>query len=112
TLSVPLPTPEPRPSPQAQGGQQQQRDSLPTAEQILEKYYQALGGTAAIEKLKSRVMKGTIATATGMEFGYELTQSGPDMVLSTITTEQGVVEKAFNGTSGWEKSPRGVRDLE
>ncbi len=116
TLTVPLPTPEPRPSAQAQapaqGGQQQQREALPPAEQIIEKYYQAIGGTAAIEKLKSRVMKGTITTANGMEFGYELLQSGSNMVLSTITTEQGVVEKAFNGTAGWEKSSRGVRDLQ
>jgi hypothetical protein len=47
-----------------------------------------------------------------MEFGYELLQSGSDMVLSTVTTEQGVIEKAFNGAAGWEKSPRGVRDLQ
>lgn len=114
TLSVPLPTPEPRSSgPQGQQGQtgQQPREALPTADQILDKYYQAIGGPAAIEKMKSRVMKGTLTTANGMELGYELSQSGPDMVLAVVTSQQGVIERGFNGSVGWEKSTRGVRDL-
>jgi photosynthetic reaction center cytochrome c subunit len=110
TLSMPLPTPEPRQQPSA--GQGQQREALPTAEQVLDKYYQALGGAAAIDKLKSRVMKGTLTTANGEDLGYELRQSGPEMVLATITTPQmGVIERGFNGRAGWEKSTKGVRDL-
>jgi hypothetical protein len=115
TVSLPLPTPEPRPSPSpatAGAGGQQQQPALPTAEQVLEKYYQAIGSTAAIEKLKTRVMKGTLTTATGAEIGYEVTQSGPDMVISTVTTtDTGAVERGFNGKVGWEKSQRGVREL-
>ena len=110
TLSMPLPTPEPRQQPSA--GQGQQRETLPTAEQVLDKYYQALGGAAAINKLKSRVMKGTLTTANGADLGYELYQSGPEMVLATITTPQmGVIERGFNGSAGWEKSTKGVREL-
>ena len=109
TVSVPLPTPEPRPSqPQAPAGPQQPN---PTADQILDKYYQALGGAAAIDKLKSRAMKGTLTTSNGMEIGYELNQSGPDSVLAIATTQQGVIERGFDGTTGWEKSARGVREL-
>lgn len=105
---LPLPEPSPRPG----GGQGPQREALPTADQILEKYTQALGGSAAIEKLKSRVMKGTVTTAAGMALGYELYQSGPDKVLAVITPpQQPAVERGFNGTGGWEKSPRGIRDL-
>ncbi|MBI3669326.1 MAG: hypothetical protein HY237_06065 [Acidobacteria bacterium] len=33
--------------------------ALPTVDQILDKYVQALGGKTAIEKLSSRVSKGT-----------------------------------------------------
>lgn len=111
TLSVPLPTPEPpRQPPLAQSPQQ--RESLPTTEQILGKYYQALGGIGAIEKLKSRVMKGSVTTAAGLALGYELYQSGPDKVLAVISPpQQPAVERGFNGTSGWEKGPRGIRDL-
>jgi photosynthetic reaction center cytochrome c subunit len=110
TLSMPLPTPEPQPSGTAQSSRQ--REALPTADQILDKYYQALGGAAAIDKLKSRAMKGTLTTANGEDLGYELTQSGQDMVLATITTpKMGVIERGFNGSAGWEKSTKGVRDL-
>jgi len=109
TLTVPLPTPEP-PRQQSQG--QQPREQLPTAEQVLDKYSQALGGPAAIEKLNSRVMKGTITTQAGVELGYELSQSGPDLVLAVINTPQaGVFERGFNGKVGWEKSDHGIREL-
>ena len=110
TLSMPLPTPEPRPSqaPATSGS----APANPTADQILEKYYQAIGGSAAIDKLKSRVMKGTLVANNGNELGYELDQSGPDSVLAILTTPQaGVIERGFDGTIGWEKSARGIRDL-
>jgi len=110
TLSMPLPTPEPRPSqaPATSGS----APANPTADQILEKYYQAIGGSAAIDKLKSRVMKGTLVANNGNELGYELDQSGPDSVLAILTTPQaGLFERGFDGTIGWEKSSRGIRDL-
>jgi len=109
TLSQPVPTPEPRP---AAGQNQQSREGLPPTDQILDKYYQALGGPSALDNLKSRFMKGTVTTATGTELGYEVTQSGPDLILASITTPQsGIVERAFNGTVGWEKSSGGVREM-
>ena len=109
TLALPLPTPEPRPAaaPSPSGSPA----PAPTVEQILEKYYQAIGGQAAIDKLKSRVMKGTLVAFNGNEIGYELDQSGPDSVLAVLTTPAGVIERGFDGSKGWEKSDRGVRDL-
>jgi len=109
TLTVPVPTPEPKPSPAASPTASQQ--SNPTAEQIFDKYYEAVGGTEAINKLKSRVMKGTLTTGQGTEIGYELNQSGLDSVLAVLTTPQGVFQRALNGATGWEKTDRGVRDL-
>ena len=108
TVSLPLPAPEPRPSPAPSPATPQPAN--PTAEQIFDKYYQALGGNEALDKLKSRVMKGTLVTGQG-EVAYTLTQSGADSVHAIITTPQGVIERALNGATGWEKSNRGVRDL-
>src|ERR1041385_1576078 len=108
TLSLPLPAPEPRPSPAASLTTPQPAN--PTAEQIFDKYYQALGGPEAIDKLKSRVMTGTLVSPQG-EVPYILTQSGADSVHAIITTSQGVIERALSGATGWEKSSRGVRDL-
>jgi hypothetical protein len=109
TLSVPLPTPEAKPSPAASPTASQSPN--PTAEQIFDRYYQAVGGIQAIDKLKSRVMKGTLITGQGAEIGYELNQSGADSVLAVLTTPQGVFQRALTGATGWEKSERGLRDL-
>src|ERR1044071_7973283 len=87
TLSLPLPAPEPRPSPSPSPTTPQPAN--PTAEQFFDKYYQALGGTEAIDKLKSRVMTGTLVSPQG-EVPYILTQSGADSVHAIITTPQGV----------------------
>jgi len=109
TLSLPMPTPEPRPT---VGQNQQSREGLPAADQILDKYTQALGGVTVLDNLKSRVMKGTVTTANGTELGYELTQSGSDLVLASITVPQsGVIERVFNGTTGWEKNASAVREM-
>jgi hypothetical protein len=85
----------------------------PTADQVLDKYTEALGGKASIDKLQSRVMKGTWLTSNGMSLGYEVYQSGPDKSYSVlITPKQGNFEKGFDGNIGWEKSSHGVRAIE
>jgi hypothetical protein len=85
----------------------------PTAEQILARYTEALGGTAAIEKLKSRSMKGTWLTRDGITLGYEVYQVAPDRIYTVLNTpRQGVIERGFNGTTAWERSSRGLRDIE
>ena len=72
-----------------------------------------LGGSAAIEKLKTRSMKGTWLTSDGITLGYEVYQSAPDKLYTILNTpKQGVFERGFNGQTAWEKSSRGVRDLE
>lgn len=110
TLSMPLPTPEQAPSAAPSPGSSTQAN--PTADQVLDKYYQALGGLPTIEKLTSRVMKGTLTSNNGVEMGYELNQSGSDSVLAILTTTQsGVFKRGFDGTMGWEKSATGTREL-
>jgi len=105
---LPLPQPTPRATPAEQAAA---KETLPTAEQVFGKYLDAVGGTAAIEKLKTRTMKGTWTGANGTTLNYELFQIAPNKVLAVITTPQGLVERAFNGSVGWERSPRGVRDM-
>jgi hypothetical protein len=89
------------------------KQTPPTADQILAKYTEALGGSAAIEKLKTRSMKGTWLTANGISLGYEVYQTAPDRIYTVLNTpKQGVIERGFNGTTAWEKSARGLRELE
>jgi len=88
------------------------KEGLPTIDQILAKYAEALGGSAAIDKLKSRSMKGTWLTSNGITLGYEVYQTAPDKIYTVLSMpSQGLTERGFNGTVGWEKGARGVRDL-
>jgi hypothetical protein len=82
---------------------------LPTADDIFNKYIAAIGGQAAVDKLKSRTAKGTIAQANGNSFQFELSQSG-DKFYFMVTTPQGAFERGFDGQFGWEKSAR-VREI-
>lgn len=95
----PTPTPAPTPAP-------------PTADQILAKYIDAVGGQAAIDKIKTRVMKGTYIGVNGAEVPFEATLSAPDKFHINVTTQQGAIERGFDGKTGWEKSARGINDLE
>ncbi|HEX8097625.1 MAG TPA: c-type cytochrome, partial [Pyrinomonadaceae bacterium] len=69
------PAPSPSSSPSASPAAGPAANALPTAEQVFDKYIQALGGSAAIEKLKTRVMKGTYVAASGVEMPYEVYQA-------------------------------------
>ena len=89
------------------------KETAPTAEQILAKYTEALGGSAVIDRLKTRSMKGTWLTSDGITLGYEVYQAAPDKLFTVLNTpKQGIFERGFNGQTAWEKSSRGIRDLE
>src|ERR1044072_5879351 len=125
--ALPLPLPSPRPassdSPQHGGGASpaaatqvpsaspSPTPAMPTADEILNKYTAAIGGQAAIDKLKSRVVKGTLTQANGTAIPFEQYQVAPDKFYTLATVGQGTVERGFNGTVGSEKTARGLRDV-
>jgi photosynthetic reaction center cytochrome c subunit len=109
--ALPLPQPTPRPGQGAAGGSGTPTATMPTADDILNKYIAALGGQAAIDKLKTRVMKGTYEAANGLTATYEVDQAAPDRFHVIFTTPQGTMERGFNGSAAWEKNPRGVMDM-
>ena len=108
-----LPIAEPTPFAESSAIGTAPKETRPTADQILAKYTEALGGTAAIEKLKTRSMKGTWLAPNGVTLGYEVYQTAPDKIYAVLNTpKQGVIERGFDGQIGWEKSQRGLRDLQ
>jgi outer membrane lipoprotein-sorting protein len=118
--ALPLPLPSPPPNAGAAGGPTPSASpqaspsatpALPSADEIFSKYAAALGGQAAIDKLKSRTAKGTITQANGNSFQFELSQAAPDKFYLLVTTPQGTIERGFNGQVGWEKTARGVREI-
>ncbi|MDQ6788104.1 MAG: c-type cytochrome [Acidobacteriota bacterium] len=96
-------------------------EPLPSAEQIFDKYIQAIGGKAAIENIKTRhakvlllrpklVNSGTPKAAIinrGETWTIETYQKFPDKYLSVITSPQGIVSQGYNGASGWVKTAQG-----
>jgi hypothetical protein len=113
--SFPLPTPPPRPQPSASPAAGQPSPTPtpapPTADQILAKYVEALGGQPAIEKMKTLVMKGTYAGFNGTSLPYEVDMAAPDKFYINVTAPQGTIERGFDGKAAWEKGPRGVNEL-
>jgi hypothetical protein len=85
--------------------------ALPSTDEIFSKYAAALGGQTAIDKLKSRTVKGTVTQANGNSFQFELSQAAPDKFYLLVTTPQGTIERGFNGQVGWEKTAEGVREI-
>ena len=76
----------------------------PTADQLIDKYVQSVGGAAALEKITSRVMKGTI------DFGekslpIDIYSKDPDERISFTHMPDGDSVTAFNGHEGWLGSP-------
>ena len=96
--------------------------SAQTADEVIEKYLAALGGRAALAKLTSRSMVGTMTLTTpggDVPGTIEILNQQPNKVrtlmkldLSSLGAGQLVVDQRFDGTSGYAlDSMRGNRDI-
>jgi len=70
------------------------------AAQLIDKYVQAVGGAAAIDKVTSRVMKGTI-TFGDRNVPIEIFSKDADKRISFTHTPDGDSVTAFDGHEGW-----------
>jgi photosynthetic reaction center cytochrome c subunit len=85
--------------------------SGPSADQFLDKYLQAVGGAAAVEKITSRVMKGTI-TFGDRNIPIDIFSKDPDKRVSFTHTPDGDSVTAFDGHEGWLGTPgHAVREM-
>jgi hypothetical protein len=91
-------SPSPRPSP-------------PSGDEIINKYITAIGGQAAIDKIKTRTMKGSMVAATGQTLTYEIDQVAPDKGYDIFTSRVGTMERGINGDIGWVKNAQGVQEI-
>jgi zinc protease len=87
---------------------------LPTVDQIIEKSINAAGGRAAIEKITSRVMKGTLEIAAmGLKGSTEAYTKAPNKTLN-LTTIGGIgqFKQGYDGKIAWAEDPvQGLREL-
>ena len=79
--------------------------SGPAADQLFDKYLKAVGGAAAVEKVTSRVMKGTI-TFGDKNLPIEIYSKDPDKRVSFTHMPEGDSITAFDGHEGWLGLPK------
>lgn len=82
----------------------QQEAGLPTADQILDKYVQAVGGADAMQKITSREEKGTINFG-GRQLPMEILAKAPNKRISTVHMQNGDNITAYDGHAGWLGNP-------
>jgi photosynthetic reaction center cytochrome c subunit len=81
-------------------------ETLPSIKQILEHYEQALGGADALNKINTRIAKGSRIGADGVLVPEEVYQKAPDKLLTVTSYPQVVFSNGFNGTAAWGHSSR------
>lgn len=79
----------------------------PTAQAILDRYIEASGGRAALEKLKTRVSKGKMEVTTmGLSGAMEVKAKIPNKQLSSVELAGfGAVREGFDGAVSWAEAP-------
>ncbi len=85
--------------------------ALPTVDQILDKYTQAIGGAAALQKITTRVEKGNILFGEN-KIPIDLFAKAPNKRISITHQPNGDSMTAFDGTNGWlGNTGRPARDM-
>ena len=102
--SIPAIPQRPAQAPVAKPAAAKSSDPLPTVDQALEKYLQALGGKAAVAKLTTRLRKGFLE-AGGMRIPLETYEKAPNRSLMIGQFPNGKAYRGFDGASGWEQNP-------
>ena len=86
--------------PAPEGAEAAAAPALPSPDQILARYAQAVGAEA-LEKVTSRVQKGRLLGFGGREMPIEVFTKAPGKRLSTVQTPRGEMITAFDGSRGW-----------
>ena len=84
---------------------------FPPADQLLDKYISAIGGAEALQKVASRVEKGTLTAFGGQHFPVDVYSKAPDKRLSVMHLPNGDSLTAFDGTQGWLSVPGRVHRM-
>ena len=75
----------------------------PTADQIFDKYIQALGGAAPLARLTSYVAKGTSLPygEVGKGFPTEIYAKAPNQLVTIVHQQEGDMARSFDGREGY-----------
>jgi len=105
-VSIPIISEEPKPptGPPMLEAEEQLPPNLPSPDQLVEKYVQALGGASAIQKISTRVEKGT-ADFSGHEVSVDVFEQAPAQRATVMHLRVGDNVATFDGKQGWIAEP-------
>jgi zinc protease len=91
--------------------------TLPTVEQVLSRYVEATGGSAAHHKFTTRLAKGEWENVTqGVRMQIEIYAKAPNMRVEVLDApqNQGFAGRGYDGTAGWSMNmtETGLRQLD
>ena len=78
---------------------------FPPPEELLDKYISAVGGAETLQKVTSRVEKGTLTAFGGQHFPVVVYSKAPNKRLSIMHLSNGDSLTAFDGHQGWLSVP-------
>lgn len=86
--------------------------TLPTVDQILDRYVKAVGGRDAWQKFTSRTIMGTIEVPSmGLSGTVLIHEKAPNRVLLAVIINGAAFRQGFDGNAGWTDDPKnGLRD--
>ena len=97
---------------QAVPGAEKLPTNVPTADQLIDTYIQALGGADAIEKITTREATGT-ASSGGKSLSIEVYDRDPDQQALILHRQAGDTFTVFDGHEGWSTiSGRPAREMQ
>jgi len=87
--------------------------SLPTVDELLARYVEAMGGAKAINAITSRVVKGTVDIPGQSRGGsFETHTQAPNKSTTVIDAYPfGKIKIGYNGRGGWSQTPQGVQPI-
>jgi len=97
--------------PERMAGDAMDKNSLPTAQALLDKYLAAVGGADALKKIASRIQKGTVTAFGNQKIPVDIYAKAPDKRLSAVHLKGIESLTAFDGKAGWMTVPGRVRRM-
>jgi len=87
--------------------------ALPSSDDVIRHYVQAVGGAEALKKFTSRQIIGTLEIPRMSVSGtLESHEKAPNKMMSVVVVAGATFKRGFDGTIGWADDPQnGLRDL-
>lgn len=92
-------------------------DTRPSVDDVFNKYVQAIGGKAAVEKVRTRLSEASLqrpklVNPSGKPSTIQIYQKAPNKMLVVVTQPDGkVTSQGYNGTAGWIRTGTEQREM-